>query len=138
MPNTIVLLVLILLIVAAIFVALQNGNSAQKKRLQSKILSDLQSISQRIPQFSDSESRDILIRLDTIFSKSLQLKYSNSESCGENLKKAKDLFDKESYNELWKYHKMRNLVVHDGLEISRDDVQNAYSVFRKSIFKLLG
>ena len=35
------------------------------------------------------------------------------ETMGERLKKAKDLFDYEVYDSLWKAHKVRNALVHD-------------------------
>ncbi len=35
------------------------------------------------------------------------------ETMGERLKEAKDLFDYEVYDSLWKAHKVRNALVHD-------------------------
>ncbi|MCB9790586.1 hypothetical protein H6764_01035 [Candidatus Nomurabacteria bacterium] len=138
MPNSIALIILILLIVAAVFVALQSGIGTKKKTERSRIYSDLESLRQKASTSSSANNRDLIIRLDALLAKTLQFKYSNSLSCGENLKKAKPLFTKNIYNELWKYHKLRNQVVHEGLEISSAEIESAYKTFHKVIYKLLG
>lgn len=66
--------------------------------------------------------RSILIDADKLLDNTLKYKRVHGETMGERLKNAKRLFDKQSYNELWEAHKLRNRLVHD-MEITTNTKQ---------------
>jgi hypothetical protein len=82
-------------------------------------------------------NRDSLVRLDSLLSKSFQLRLRNTEACGENLKATKRLFNKDLYEKLWHFHKLRNSVVHESVNVKTDDAKLAYRTYSKAIAKLL-
>ena len=81
--------------------------------------------------------RDAIIKLDNLLSKSLQIRYKNEKNCGDNLKIAKNLFRKDSYQTIWDAHKLRNSIVHKDKDIGYDEAQQAYKVYKMAINKIL-
>lgn len=81
--------------------------------------------------------RDTIIKLDNILSKSLQYRLSNSGLCGDNLKLIKKRFKKNEYERLWEVHKIRNKIVHDDLDITESEAQEAYKIYNMSIHRIL-
>lgn len=116
-------------------VSINNKKIDRKKR--EKLIKQVLGFEKLLHSDELAVRRDIVIKLDNILSKSLQLYFNNDLSCGENLKIADKLFRKREYNTLWETHKLRNKVVHDDYAISKDEVQKAYRVYKSSIIKIL-
>lgn len=82
-------------------------------------------------------NRDGIVRLDAMLSKSLQLKNKNTLNCGDNLKISKVFIGRTYYEDIWHFHKLRNSIVHENIEISNQNAIDAYRVYSSVINKLL-
>ena len=98
----------------------------------------MKSIKENIELDLSSANRDSIVRLDSILSKVLQIRNRNNLTCGENLKKIRKQVKRDLYEEIWYYHKLRNSIVHDDIEVSREDVKKGYKAYYKLISRLLG
>lgn len=114
-----------------------NNNTRIDNTLRQKVWDDVLQIKKMLDTKNPLIYRDIIVRLDSLLGKSLRLYYKNSESCGTNLKQARDLFDKGEYNEIWKAHKLRNRVVHENEEIRQSELMESYNIISSAIKKLL-
>lgn len=102
-----------------------------------KIDSDWRNINVLIKEGKPSQLRQALITADKTVDAALKDLVAG-ETMGERLKNAKDLFDRASYDKLWKAHKMRNSVVHEaGFEPAHFTVKRAIEDLKKSL-KILG
>ncbi|MCC7289801.1 hypothetical protein IT417_00925 [bacterium] len=104
---------------------------------KSELLKQLDDIKYTMTLSNPYTNRDGIVRLDAILSKALQLRHKNSLGCGENLKKSKPFLSKKSYNDIWFYHKLRNQIVHENIEINNDDAVDAFQTYSDVILKLL-
>jgi hypothetical protein len=132
---SIIMLVVFLLLVGLV-IYLNNTNKVDSA-IKQRIWADLLQVKAMVETKNSLIYRDILIRLDSLLSKALKLYYKNSESCGTNLKQARDLFNNDEYNKIWKVHKLRNQVVHENKEISSSELMESYSIISSAIKKLL-
>lgn len=105
--------------------------------IKNEILNQLDDIKYSMQMNSSSSNRDGIVRLDSLLSKSLQLKNKNSLNCGENLKKSKIFIGRTYYEDIWHYHKLRNSIVHENIEINNSDAIDAYRTYSSVINKLL-
>lgn len=135
--DPVILFAIIGIILLSIFVLLSGKGVDGRNIKKKKIYQSLNEVKNSLNS-GERNNRDAVIRLDSLLSKSLQLRFSNNNSCGENLKKARSLFTKEEYNLLWTYHKLRNKVVHEDIEVESDDADKAFKVFKNSIYKIVG
>ena len=108
-------------------------DSSQKN----KVLKQLEDIKYSMSTHNPSANRDGIVRLDALLSKALQLKNRNTLNCGENLKKSKIFIGKKLNEQIWYYHKLRNQIVHDNIEIDDNDALQSYKVYSLVINKLL-
>lgn len=129
-------LIILLVLLLIFFLALKNTRRIPYS-VKSGIYKQLGEIKLNIDTNLVAANRDSLVRLDSLLSKSLQLKLRNNSNCGENLKSVKRLFKKELYEDLWHYHKLRNSVVHESIAVKTEDAKKAYKVYSKAIAKLL-
>jgi conjugal transfer/entry exclusion protein len=132
---SIIMLVIFLLLVGLV-IYLNNTNKVDSA-IKQRIWADLLQVKAMVETKNSLIYRDILIRLDSLLGKAFKLYYKNSESCGTNLKQARDLFNKEEYDKIWKIHKLRNQVVHENKEISSSELMESYSIIGSAIKKLL-
>lgn len=138
MDNTsLILTILILFLTALLFFFAYISKSKISVDKKAKIYEDLGELKELTLSDSLSERRDAIVKLDNLLSKSLQLRYRNNLTCGENLKTAKTLFRKDAYQRLWDVHKIRNEIVHKDKSISKQDSQEAYKIYKVSITKTL-
>lgn len=86
---------------------------------------------------SPSTNRDSIVRLDALLSTLLQTKFNNQAKCGDNIKRLKKYLNKKLYNQLWRYHKLRNDVVHKNIEISDSEAVEAFRVYSEILMKLI-
>ena len=130
---TVMILILIILLFAAVYLGGKKIDSSKKP----DILNKIEELRLAITSLEGSSRRDAVVKLDNLLSKSLQLKYNNSLTCGDNLKKAKGTFSKKEYNSLWDAHKTRNNIVHDDYEIDEKEAEEVYHIYKSSIIKIL-
>ncbi len=131
-----VVLILVLLLLFGVILYLNNSKKINST-LSKKILGDLLQVKKILDSKNPLVYRDSIVRLDLLLNKSLKLYYKNSETCGNNLKQARDLFEKKEYNKIWEVHKLRNNVVHENLEISYSQAKEAYNIISKAIKRIL-
>jgi hypothetical protein len=130
---TIITLFLLLLI---FFLALKSSRKIPYS-VKSDIYRQLADVKVNIDANLVAANRDSLVRLDSLLSKSLQLRLRNSDSCGENLKAVKHMFRRDVYENLWHFHKLRNSVVHESINVKTDEAKKAYRTYSNAIAKLL-
>lgn len=139
MMNTSLLYTLILIIAILAFFLLAILNSKKLPMEKKKeLLDQLAEIKENLKQDNSSIFRDSIIRLDSVLSKALQLRFRNSLPCGENLKKAKSILKKREYENIWKYHRLRNSIVHENVDVRKDTAKKGFSVYFDVINKILG
>lgn len=126
-----------LVLIAMIFVLSKINASAKKGKRKERLLATLERLKEHVGSENEFERRDTIIRLDNLLAKALNYRYSNSKSCGDNLKKAKNIFRKDTYQNLWDVHKLRNDVVHNNRSISIQDSKDAYHIYKLCIRKIL-
>jgi hypothetical protein len=137
MNTQLFLTILILILIAMIFVLSKLNASKKSSRKKERILTGLNNLKEHASSENEFERRDTIIRLDNLLSKALNYRYNNSSSCGENLKKADKIFRKDTYQNLWDAHKLRNDVVHNNRSISKEESEDAYHIYKLSIQKIL-
>ncbi len=131
-----IIMMVILAILIILFVLISNSKKLNRK-IRDRILADLKQIKTLVDTKNPLLSRDIIIRLDSLLSKTLQIYYQNNENCGANLKKAKNLFKYDEYNKIWEMHKLRNKVVHENVEVGYSQITQAYNIIGGAIKKIL-
>ncbi len=131
-----VILILFFLLIVSLVLYL-NKTPKINEKVRKKLWGDVLQIKKMLEINNPLIYRDIIVRLDSLLSKSLRLYYKNSENCGTNLKQAKDLFNKDEYNRIWEVHKLRNKVVHENKEVSSSELKNAYNIISLAIKKIL-
>lgn len=128
---TIATLILILVVMARV-----NSRRVPIKKKE-KIFEKLSELKEQSESDEMYARRDAIIKLDNLLSKSLQVRYKNEKSCGDNLKLAKGIFRKDSYQRIWDVHKIRNEIVHKDADVSYDSAKQAYNVYKMAINKIL-
>ena len=137
MDSSVIITITILSLTLLLFLfAYINSKKIPLKRKE-KIYSTLDELEIQINSSEVYARRDAYIKLDNLLNKALQLKYSNTLNCGENLKLAKKLFQKKSYQDIWDIHKIRNEIVHNDRNVSIEEGKSAYKVYKLSIKKIL-
>ncbi len=131
-----IILIFVFLLLVGLVIYL-NNTSRINDTLRQKVWNDVLQIKKMLDTKNPLIYRDIIVRLDALLGKSLRLYYNNSESCGTNLKQARDLFDRDEYNKIWKAHKLRNIVVHENKEITSLEIEESYDIISLAIKKLL-
>lgn len=130
---TVMILLLIIILFAAVYLSSKRIDSTKR----ADILNKVDELKMAVGSLEGSVRRDAIVKLDNLLSKSLQLKYNNTSTCGDNLKRAKDLFPRKDYDNLWSAHKIRNNIVHNDYEISESEAEEAYKVYKSNIIKIL-
>lgn len=130
---TVMILILIIILFAAVY--LKGKRIDPSKKIE--IISKVDELKVAVGSLEGSVRRDAVVKLDNLLSKSLQLKYNNTDTCGNNLKKAKDLFSRKDYDNLWNAHKIRNNIVHNDYEIEEGEAEEVYGIYRSNIIKIL-
>lgn len=137
MDNQVLLTVIILALISIMFIFASINSKRVPEKKKEKILEKLDELKTQSESDELIERRDVVIKLDNLLTKSLQLRYKNDNNCADNLIQAKSLFLKKQYQEVWDIHKLRNNIVHKDYELSRLESQNAYKIYKMTINKLL-
>jgi ABC-type transporter MlaC component len=137
MSTPLLLTIITLTLIAMIFLLSKMNASKKKGKRKERLLKSLENLKENASSENEFERRDTIIRLDNLLAKALNYRYNNESSCGENLKKAKKLFRKDTYQNLWDVHKLRNDVVHNNRSLSMEESENAYHIYNLCIKKIL-
>lgn len=132
-----IILIFAFLLLLGVVVYLNSFNNRIDATIKEKIWKDVLKLKEVLKSNNPSLYRDALVRMDSLLARSLKLYYRNNESCGMNLKKAKELFNRDEYDKIWKIHKMRNKIVHEDYEVSDKEFNDGYNVISKAIKKIL-
>ncbi len=137
MDNSLILTIGLLLLISVLFVMARLSSSKIPIKKREDIYSKLEELELQCKSEDGYARRDAVIKMDNLLSKSLQIRYKNTLNSGDNLKLAKTLFRKDTYQEIWDIHKLRNEIVHNDKNISYDETQKAYKVYKIAIEKIL-
>jgi len=137
MDNTVIITILILVAIAVLFIMVSSGARKERQKSISRMLNSLEAL--KAGAYSDdlARRRDTMIKLDNILSKALQYRLSNTKLCGDNLKLINKRFKRNEYDRLWEVHKLRNRIVHDDLDVTENEAQDAYKIYNMSIHRIL-
>lgn len=138
MDSSLYITILVLVIILALFLFAASSSKSISKRRRTEILNQLNDIKNNIGLDINSANRDSVVRLDSLLSKVLQVVKGNKLSCGENLKLIKNRVKRDLYNDIWEYHKLRNRIVHENIDVNAEEAKAAYSVYYKLITTLIG
>ena len=137
MDKALIITILILICVAVLFLLASQNQRKEKQKAISRMLNSLEALKAGSSSEDIARRRDTIIKLDNILSKSLQYRLNNTSLCGDNLKLIKKRFKKNEYEKLWEVHKIRNKIVHDDLDITESEAQEAYKIYNMSIHRIL-
>lgn len=136
--ETSTIIILVVIAIAVVTLSLIDTSSFQnRKSTLKKLLADLHNLQNKCNSKEEAVRRDVIIRADSILSKIMQTRSINTLSFADNLKTLKHKFDKDLYNNLWKYHKLRNRIVHENEVISSKEAKLALSTFINAANKLI-
>ncbi len=133
MDNQVIITVIILLLVGILFLVAYINSKKIPLRKKERILEKLEELENQTKSTEVYARRDAIIKLDNLLGKALNIRYSNDLTTGDNLKKAKKLFDKQLYQQLWDVHKIRNDIVHNDREISFPETEDMYRIYKLGI-----
>lgn len=133
-PLLITISIILLILVICILALSYSNKFPEDKR--SAFLKDIKKIEDEMfgSYFSP---RDIIVRLDSILSRAMQTKYGNTSTCADNLRKSKKLIYKELYDKIWTYHRLRNNIVHENIDVNESEAKEAFKVYRSVIYKII-
>jgi hypothetical protein len=137
MNTALIITIGLLLAVIILFLLAGSPKMRVSNTRKAQLYQDFARIYSKVVSDDPSVRRDSFIKMDNILNKAFQAYYSNRENCGTNLKLAKKMFSKKQYNQIWEVHKIRNSIVHDDAEVSKEESQKAFEVYKMSLVTLL-
>jgi len=137
MDKQIALTITILILISLLFLIAYINSKRIPQKTKERIFERLKELKIQTKNHDAYARRDAIIKLDNLLNKAFNLRYSNSDSCGTNLKRAKPLFDKKQYQQLWNVHKLRNKIVHNDKEVDYEEAKDAYYIYKMCIRKVL-
>jgi len=90
-------------------------------------------IEQMLKAKHDSSLKQALMEADKLLALALADKRIKGETMGERLKNAKNLFDKNLYEQIWQAHKLRNRMVHEDTEILSFQIESNIYAFGRAL-----
>jgi len=137
MDNAVIITILILIAVAVLFIMVASGTWKERQKSISRMLNSLEALKAGASSDDLARRRDTVIKLDNILSKALQYRLGNTKLCGDNLKLINKRFKRTEYDKLWEAHKLRNRIVHDDLDVTESEAEEAYKIYNMSIHRIL-
>ncbi len=137
MDNQVLFTIITLALISILFLIAYINSKKIPERKREKILSKLEEIESQSKSVEGYARRDAVIKLDNLLNKAFNIRYGNDITVGENLKKAKGLYDKTLYQQIWDVHKIRNEVVHKDREISLPESEDIYRIYKLGIRHVL-
>lgn len=112
------------------------GRSRVNFETEQKIKSDWKKIEILLKGGSPSQLKDALLTADKALDNALRDLVSG-ENMGQRLKNAKSMFEWETYDKVWKAHKLRNSLVHEsGFEPTHDMIKDGITRLKKGLISL--
>ena len=137
MDYFLIIFVIVLGLALALLLFSSPSGQAHQKKKQS-LHAEFVAYASDIKSASRGELRDLIVRMDKTLADILRFYNGNEDTIGENLKLMRKKLEKHEMDKLWKYHKIRNRVVHDSLVADADTVYAMYNCYLTLINKLLG
>jgi len=137
MDNAVIITILILIAITVLFIMVSSGAKKERQKSVSRMLNSLEALKAGASSDDLARRRDTVIKLDNILSKALQYRLGNTKLCGDNLKLINKRFKRTEYDRLWEAHKLRNRIVHDDLDVSENEAEEAYKIYNMSIHRIL-
>ena len=137
MNTTLIITITVLALIVLLFLLAGSPSRRISTSRKAELYQDFARIYSKAVSDDLSARRDAFIKMDNILTKALQVYFSNRETCGTNLKLAKKKFSKKQYQRLWEVHKIRNSVVHDDMEVSKEESTKAFEIYKMSLITLL-
>ncbi len=137
MDNQVLITIIILILISVLFFFAYINSKRIPVRKKERIFEKLEEISMQVKSSEVFARRDAIIKLDNLLGKAFNIRYGNDNSCGDNLKLAKKLFDKNLYQKLWDVHKIRNEIVHKDRDISSSETEELYHIYKLGIKRVL-
>lgn len=133
MDNQTTITIIILVLIGTLFlIAYLNSKKIPLKKKE-RVFEKLEEIESQTKSPDGYARRDAVIKLDNLFGKALNIRFGNDLSSGDNLKKAKSLFDKRLYQQLWDVHKTRNEIVHKDRDVTFAETEEIYRIYKLGI-----
>lgn len=137
MDNQVLITIIILILIGVLFFFAYINSKRIPVRKKERIYEKLEEIGMQVKSPEVFARRDAIIKLDNLLGKAFNIRYMNDNSCGDNLKLAKKLFDKNLYQKLWDVHKIRNEIVHKDRDISFAETEELYRIYKLGIKHVL-
>lgn len=125
-----------LVVVLLLVVTLAVTGTRSKSLIRNEVYGEVK-ICEELMSGDYSAKKDCIIRFDTFLNKSLGAAGVKGGSVGDKLKNAQTLFDRDSYNNLWTAHKLRNRLVHENTVVTDKEMRDAVKYFKLAIRRLL-
>jgi len=126
--------IFIVLFVFFVFSNLSDENSAFKK----KILDEIKRNASGVTTADLMTLKQKLIEADKLLDHALRFKGTKGNSLGDRLKRARNFFNRNEYNNVWEAHKLRNRVVHEfSYNAKKSEVRHAINTLNKASRGLL-
>ncbi len=128
---------MLVLVIAVVVFFVQSCQ--QEPEWKEKVMSKLNQLVKRI----NMEGEHVLITsavvdADKLMDYCFQKKGLKGKTAGDRLKNAKNLFEYEMYDSIWKAHKVRNKIVHEvDYKISDNEAKKHFSTLQKAILKMV-
>jgi len=136
MDITLILFIIVFGIGLLLLVFSSPASKARQQKVEA-LKAEFYSHAKQIKTSSSGELRDVVVKMDKTLADTLKFYFNNSDTIGENLKALRGKFDKSLMDKIWKYHKVRNRVVHDSVDVRADTVYAMYNSYLLLINKLL-
>lgn len=133
MDNQIIITVVILLLIGVLFFVAYLNSKKIPQRKKDRIFEKLDELESQSKSVEVYARRDAIIKLDNLLGKAFNIRYSNDLTAGDNLKRAKKLYDKNLYQQLWDVHKIRNDIVHNDREVTFTETEEIYRIYKLGI-----
>ncbi len=131
----IIFILLILVIAIAVFFVQSRQKSPEWKE---KVMSKLNQLVKRINMAEEHVLiTSAVVDADKLMDYCFQKRGLKGKTAGDRLKNAKNMFEYEMYDSIWKAHKVRNKIVHEvDYKISDDEAKKHFSTLQKAILKM--
>lgn len=137
MNPSLLITICLLISIAVLFLFASSPSRRVSASRKASLYQDFAKLYSKAGSDDSSVRRDAIIKMDNILTKALQFYFGNKDSCGSNLKIAKKKYSRKQYNSIWEVHKMRNEVVHNDLDVSKEEALKAFEVYKMSLVTLL-
>jgi hypothetical protein len=136
MDITLILFVIVFGIGLILLVFTSPATKVRQKKVDA-LKQEFYSHAKSIKSASRGELRDMVVKMDKTLADTLRFHFNNSDTIGENLKSLRGKYDKSLMDKIWKYHKIRNRVVHDSVDVRADTVYAMYNSYLVLINKII-